>query len=433
MEAAVNGHTQWAALGEVEPVLQGLWAKLAEERAAAGAGVLPAVRRLNLVVLTKGARQAERAASIIEALAESFPARAIILVEQIPGDRIQEPREFEERGRPPARVTIRCTGPGATAGKGVTGNGPGSGGSAGICYEEVLIPARSDDAPLLQGFVEPLLLGDIPVALWVPQEPDCAAQDFRRVATLAERVVLDSAAFAQPVRGLRLMANLVREMSGRTTLGDLSWARLTPWREMVAELFEDQDRRWMLERIETVAVSYGSEVVDSELAAGGEERLGPAVSRALLFCGWLATRLGWMMGGRGWRHEGEHAVLEMRRAGVGNTPGATIALRLHPHRCLPGQFGGLETVTLEVGPSLAGEPGAVLTVKRTPETGVCSSRLRRGDREVEVRTVDMPLPSEESLLAEELASPAEDTVFEEALALAAELSALPGSEGLQVQ
>ncbi len=44
----------------------------------------------------------------------------------------------------------------------------------------------------------------------------------------------------------------------------------------------------------------------------------------------------------------------------------------------------------------------------------------------------MPLPSEEALLVEELEHDAADTLFQQALAMAAALSALPGSRNLQV-
>ncbi len=436
MEAAVNRLSQWTSLGEVGDVLRGLWGRLAEEQLAAHGPALSTLRRLNLLVLTRGARQAQRAAGVVEALAGTHPARTIILTEQVPGDRLREARDFEGLGGPAARVTVCCFPQKLEDADGlrtaVVPQAVGAGLEASACYEEVLIPARTEDAPLLQSFVEPLLLGELPVALWVPQEPDCTAQDFRRIAALADRMVLDSAAFADPVRGLRLMSHLILEVGGRTTLGDFSWARLTPWLEMVADLFEDPDYRSMLDRLETVVVSYGSEVVDSELLAGGEERLGPAVSRALLFCGWLATRLGWILVGHGWRREGEAAILEMWRAGVGNTPGGTVSIRLQPHRCLPGEFGGLETITLEAGASAVGEVASTITIRRTPETGVCSSHLRAGDREVELRTMYMPLPSEEALLVEELEHDAADTLFQQALAMAAALSALPGSRNLQV-
>ncbi|OPZ78461.1 MAG: hypothetical protein BWY79_00761 [Actinobacteria bacterium ADurb.Bin444] len=87
---------------------------------------------------------------------------------------------------------------------------------------------------------------------------------------------------------------------------------------------------------------------------------------------------------------------------------------------------------MEAGASAVGEVASTITIRRTPETGVCSSHLRAGDREVELRTMYMPLPSEEALLVEELEHDAADTLFQQALAMAAALSALPGSRNLQV-
>ncbi len=432
----MNRLSQWTSLGEVGDVLRGLWGRLAEEQLAAHGPALSTLRRLNLLVLTRGARQAQRAAGVVEALAGTHPARTIILTEQVPGDRLREAREFEGVSGPAARVTVCCFPQKLEDADGlrtaVVPQAVGAGVEASACYEEVLIPARTEDAPLLQSFVEPLLLGELPVALWVPQEPDCTAQDFRRIAALADRMVLDSAAFADPVRGLRLMSHLILEVGGRTTLGDFSWARLTPWLEMVADLFEDPDYRSMLDRLETVVVSYGSEVVDSELLAGGRSSWGrPYLVRYSSVDGWphawggywlgtggvgRAKRRFWRCGGRAW---------EIR-------PEVPVSIRLQPHRCLPGEFGGLETITLEAGASAVGEVASTITIRRTPETGVCSSHLRAGDREVELRTMYMPLPSEEALLVEELEHDAADTLFQQALAMAAALSALPGSRNLQV-
>ena len=61
---------------------------------------------------------------------------------------------------------------------------------------------------------------------------------------------------------------------------DLAWLRSTPWRERVASTFDPPQWREELGRISSVTVSHAPQ---SGVAG-------------LLFCGWLAARLGWEPG-----------------------------------------------------------------------------------------------------------------------------------------
>jgi Glucose-6-phosphate dehydrogenase subunit len=61
---------------------------------------------------------------------------------------------------------------------------------------------------------------------------------------------------------------------------DLAWLRSTPWRERVASTFDPPQWREELGRISAVTARHHS---DSAIAG-------------LLFCGWLASRLGWEPG-----------------------------------------------------------------------------------------------------------------------------------------
>jgi glucose-6-phosphate dehydrogenase assembly protein OpcA len=63
------------------------------------------------------------------------------------------------------------------------------------------------------------------------------------------------------------------------TFDDLSWTRLTLWRKLTADCFDEIQVRSMLKHIQCVLVRHGG---------------GPGARvRALLYTGWLATRLGW--------------------------------------------------------------------------------------------------------------------------------------------
>ncbi len=71
-----------------------------------------------------------------------------------------------------------------------------------------------------------------------------------------------------------------RELAGEAYVVDLAWLRSTPWRERVAATFDPAAWRDELGRIDSVTVRH-----QSQSAIAG-----------LLFCGWLASRLGWQPG-----------------------------------------------------------------------------------------------------------------------------------------
>jgi glucose-6-phosphate dehydrogenase assembly protein OpcA len=70
------------------------------------------------------------------------------------------------------------------------------------------------------------------------------------------------------------------ELSDYAYVVDLAWLRSTPWRERVAAAFDPPAVRGALSGISSVTVRYR----EDSLAA------------ALLFCGWLSSRLGWKPG-----------------------------------------------------------------------------------------------------------------------------------------
>jgi hypothetical protein len=100
----------------------------------------------------------------------------------------------------------------------------------------------------------PLVVADLPVILWCRAPRLLALPDFRQIASLARKVVLDSAAMPDAKSALR---QLVAARSGGLVLGDLSWTRLTRWREMLSQVFENRERLAQIASIRRVAVSYG--------------------------------------------------------------------------------------------------------------------------------------------------------------------------------
>jgi Glucose-6-phosphate dehydrogenase subunit len=108
-----------------------------------------------------------------------------------------------------------------------------------ICCEVVEISASPEHFGDVPKLVLGLTVPDLPIVLWMRSVTFNTYPDMAQLLALADKVIFDSARFGGPDEGLRL----VQEMSGSTANpADLSWTRLTPWRQSVAQIYEDAGR-----------------------------------------------------------------------------------------------------------------------------------------------------------------------------------------------
>lgn len=132
-----------------------------------------------------------------------------------------------------------------------------------VWSEDVQLWVGAGAATHLDSLVEPLTFADLPVVVWwvgdVPSPRD-------RLVTAASAVLIDTKEAPES------LAAAVEVVRAKPVL-DLSWLRLTPWRELLAGLFDGPDWR-----------PFADGVVSAEVA-------GKAGPRQLLG-GWLQSRLG---------------------------------------------------------------------------------------------------------------------------------------------
>jgi glucose-6-phosphate dehydrogenase assembly protein OpcA len=391
------GSSRRIKLRDAESELRSLWEEASREATQSGQEGVLRLREINLVVYAAGESVAERVSQVIAHLAQRHPARAIILLDvglDAPG-----------AGATDAWVSAACYLTPA--------------GERHVCWEQVTIPAWGRAAHLLDTTALPVLVPHLPTVLWWPGQPDLRGDVLRRLGDVTDLLVVDSAGFAHPLAGLGDLAALVRTDSRNYHVNDLNWGRLTLWREMLAEIFDDPARLARLAEVRRVRVAFGAEDVNDNPA----RTAAPAAARALLMAGWLATRLGWRLGEEGWDAAGQRfrAVL----LGSGSST-ASVELVLEPRVLSAAASGGLVSVEMEFGD--AADPVTVF-VGRMGESCMCEARVVGGG-EVATRTVDASPVPEDRLLAEELDYLGPDRIYEEALAFAAALAALPGGERL---
>src|ERR671914_3053803 len=174
-----------------------------------------------------------------------------------------------------------------------------------VCAEQIKIHVEGPPAGHLESLAGPLLIPDLPVFLWYPGEFSPRSQEFAAMADLADRIIVDSAA-AGDSACLREIAGFLEDPES-PAIGDLQWVMLSPWRALVAELFNPPERAEELGKIRKVEVLH---------TPAGE-------CRALLFVGWFASKLGWRTEDVSRVEEGR----EVRFAG----PSGEIVVELSPN------------------------------------------------------------------------------------------------------
>jgi glucose-6-phosphate dehydrogenase assembly protein OpcA len=146
-------------------------------------------------------------------------------------------------------------------------------GEISVGRERVEITVGPRHLPKLDTIVDPILVSDLTTMAWSPHGHADAIDALRR---LAQIVLIDSQDEPRVESALARAA----ELAEHAYIVDLAWLRSTPWRERVAAAFDPPAVRASLPAISGVTVRYR----EDSLAA------------ALLFCGWLSSRLGWKPG-----------------------------------------------------------------------------------------------------------------------------------------
>jgi glucose-6-phosphate dehydrogenase assembly protein OpcA len=139
--------------------------------------------------------------------------------------------------------------------------------------ERVVLDLGPRHLERLDTIVDPLVVSDIATLVWSPHGHPEAVDALMR---LTQVVLVDSVNEPNPASAVAR----AQQLAQMAYVVDLAWLRSTPWRERVAATFDPPQWRGELGRIDSVKVRHRP---DSGIAG-------------VLFCGWLAARLGWEAG-----------------------------------------------------------------------------------------------------------------------------------------
>ncbi len=258
---------RWSArarsIPDIEKELARIWARqdlTTEIEGEPGRHIAARTSVMNLVVIARRPEIAERGAATIQALTGRHPSRTIVVQSADPDG----PSWID------ARVEAHCVLPREDAPE--------------TCAETIHLIAGGEAGRHLSALVAPLIIHDLPVAVWWPGEPPFTSRASVDLLSVADRLVVDGSSWNGD--GLARLAEMDSIAdTARLAVSDFAMVRQSRWREAIASIFDDPDYLPYLRSIRRIAVAYATH--DDTGAPGSTNLVKPVYHVA-----WLASRLG---------------------------------------------------------------------------------------------------------------------------------------------
>lgn len=279
-----------------------------------------------------------------------------------------------------------------------------------LCCEQVTLKAQGQFVSELPSVALPLLVSDLSTFLWWRDALEVSESVFKNLIGSADRLVIDSAEFEDPHRELLQVHKLFQKQNQRLGTSDLNWARLTFWRGLLADFYDVPAYREALDEVEQVQIDYVA-------PAKAPHTVAP---QAMLFMGWLASRLGWTFVRA---NEETNGVIELEFSRSASGDSVTKAdprlIKLKLIRVETGtrKPGRLVQVQLQSTSAHA----ASFRVARSADNVHLYTEARLGTAVHPGRVLPVRNRSAAHLLAREMEILCNDQIYQEAVAVAAEV------------
>lgn len=247
-------HGEAVTIGDVLTALGSIRRKFAQAEAGDEEQPHPRNCVMTLVAVATSGADERRAQRACTAIASQHPSLAIIVCE--------EPNV--EGGRIDASIATHSI---------PTTTGP-------MPFELITLRVRGAAGEHLAGLVDPLLSSGVPTYLWWLDTPPFGEKELVDALRVCDALVVDSARFDRPYQNFLGLANLALSSHSDLGIADFQWARLAPWREMIAQFFEPKERRGFMAGISELGVDYVGDGRGNRIAAA-------------LLIGWFASAVGW--------------------------------------------------------------------------------------------------------------------------------------------
>lgn len=358
---------------------------------------------LNLIVMGRSREAGEGAAATISMLTGRHPSRTMIVV----------PTDPDGPGSLRATVKAYCMVPRRDAPE--------------TCAEQIEIFAGGETGRHPASIVAPLLVHDLPVALWWPGDPPFGLRVAGELLDMADRLIVDGAHWAGD--GLDRLRFIAMAHGPRLKVSDFALMRQTRWREAVASVFDLPEFTRYLRTIRRVSVTYAAQ-------GGPDTEARTNVVKPVYQVAWLASRLGLRVVRPLARQERPKNVRRAGGQGGQPDPGRGLrALLVAPRggdvevvvRPVISEMPGGTTLRVEL---LADRRGAELRAEVTAEAEHVRVRVWEDGVEALDRLFLAPRRTDVDLLAEAIDASGRDRVAEQALAAVAALTgAAPSPAG----
>ncbi|MEI6043845.1 MAG: glucose-6-phosphate dehydrogenase assembly protein OpcA [Chloroflexota bacterium] len=378
-DVIIRGEAKEIELANIEKSITTLWQVATKDESEDLAPVMRACV-FNLVIFTESDEGLEQATDTIAKLTWSYPCRAIVLIARpnLPEDSMN------------AWISAQCQLPDPNGMK--------------VCCEQVTVEGSNLAMERLGSMVLPLLVPDLPVILWWPGDPTLQGPLFERLMDTSDRLIVDSRRFLDPVCSFKRLAALSEMRYRGVAFSDLNWARLTPWRRLIAQFFDPPNMMPYLSHFEDIVIDYEAPGKESE----------PNFSQALLLVGWLGHQLGWKEAFSLQKHKYNASLIV-------NAGGKPLNIKFIGHNDCCEESGGITAIKITA------------TILPENRAATFSIKLKQNYEQVEISTEESSKPprsralgfvrrDEVALLSEDLAVVKHDRMYEAALALAGKLT-----------
>jgi len=352
---------------------------------------------MNLVIIAKRPEYAVHCAATMQMLTGRHPSRTIVIQSADPDG----PSWLD------ARVEAHCILPRADA--------------AETCAETIHLTCGGESGRHLDAIVAPLLIHDLPVTFWWPDEPSFGSPPVNDLLAIADRLVVDGSGWhGTGVTQLRKMAAAAEDYA--IAISDFAMVRQSRWREAIAAIFDIPDFLPYLRHLRRIAVTYA---VRDEF---GVETAN--VVKPLYHAAWLGSRLGMhvvkplapMIAGMNRKSAGHGTPLANPGGGLGATmrhDRTDVAVVIRP---VLSEMPTGTTLRVEL---LADWRGSELRADVTAEQDAVHVRVWQDGVHALERGFTAPRRNDVELLAEAIEAGGRDPVAAGSLALAAELAGGP--------
>lgn len=329
---------------------------------------------MTLVVLCDVNEDPADLESLVSQIVESHPARVILIAQHDP----------KAESSLETRVSIYTT---------------GSGSPTRLVGEEVVFYPRGAQYDVLPSAVLALRVSGMPFVLYWRGQPDLEDRLFRALVAECDQILFDSQHFTARAERINNTIASLRLNYPSVSFGDVNWQRIRPWREFVAQFFDDPANLAYLDTITRVKIEFS-------IGFGGNQ------SAAVLFMAWLASSLGWRVVHGSYQREGFTRTARFERTNYDDESKREIEITINVREqedCLPGELTGVRIETMD------DLPESVFQAMRAVG-GFVDVRELTLNRYTE-RCMTLKIPSESNVITSELDAPRRDRNYHRALEL----------------